>query len=333
MGQANAADRCSSYMNNVPQCIVAKGTRLITKYGIPRVEELSGKGTTVWTGHRWVQIRVEPSKSKRASRISLSDGSELICPEHTQLPVRVSKNRTASSSSILLPRCAESPKTVTPRWAESPMSFDDSAGSDESPGDSADLKIIARWVPVDAGNLKIGDRIIMRSRIPAADIQVDTRGGAVVMGTKIGELAHSKQNCGIPEIALGYSRGETRGFVDGWSAARQGSLSGTFGIISDLQMLVGVRGGVKKTYVERTLSGASLYVHSRELWTRRAEDPRKFDRRLKKHHTRVVGVEWTGKITKMYTIMVIDMDDTDATTVAVNNTIIVAKPASLTINH
>jgi hypothetical protein len=205
------------------------------------------------------------------------------------------------------------------------MSFDDSAGSDESPGDSEDLKIIARWIPVSADNLKIGDRIIMRSRIPAADIHVGTRGGAVAMGTSIGELAHSKKNCGIPEIALGYSRDETREFVDGWSAARRGSVSGTFGIISDLQMLVGVRGGVKKTYVERTLSGASLYVHSRELWARRAGDPRKFDRRLKKHHTRVVGVEWTGKITKMYKIMVVDMDDTAATTVAANNTIIVVK--------
>lgn len=196
MGQATSTPRAAPAADRPPpdgyRCVVAAGTRLTTRTGVPTIESFADSEVVeVWSSIGWVKARVVHLASAPVVRVRLSDGSHLDCCATTCWPIippgdpdekgsqpdgassgraeRYTSAPNGPTKSDSLPKADSPTKRSSPPNADSPTKRSSPVKGDSPPrslnvsvgGNSGNPKyrLKTAWTPKETTNIWSGDRI------------------------------------------------------------------------------------------------------------------------------------------------------------------------------
>lgn len=278
MGQGSSTAEAS---RQKPGCIVAAGTRVCTREGLPAVESLLEKTIEVWTSEGWQRARVQVTEELRVVRITFSDGTSLECSLLTYMPVVTHSESPEGSDSSL---AGASPA----RQASRQLAVTQSA-------ETRKRRLKTQWSQRTVAELASGDRVTPTPTPENTTASGVDAAAAFKAGQALGAqvLAYSENNPrGLPPDVRGdfnrpgYGVEAVRAFVEGWAQAQRGLILGCPSMVADLAALLR-RAGVRRLHVERAALRSTLVIDERDAWGElAASDAKKVQDQpgVQKHH-------------------------------------------------
>lgn len=258
----------------------------------------AGRPADVWSSAGWVPVTVAPHGRTPAVRVLLSDGSSLRCAPSARWPVLAPAGESESRASLT-------------RGSLLAQAFGrrDDGGAEGAP--CATPRRAPPWRPKAAAALQIGDRI---APCDVTDLGLGAAAAPPAAAFELGAAAAAAARLGAAAALAGP---DVRACVEGWAAARGGSLVGAAPALAELQALLRRAGRPIRTFLEPGAPLAALYIDpppdwpAGELWARR----------LRSRQV-VVGVEDAAPA-PLYSVRGAAAPAGAAVTVAVNNSALV----------
>lgn len=219
------------------ELIVSKSSRVVTKYGCPRVSELPARGAKIWSGREWVKVWVCPEeKVGEFYSVRLDDGTRLDCAGNVLWPVVTDGDITAVATRDLRPGapvCLSPPPAGRLGGYPLAAAFELGRAAGSRKGQQTELPdglfvtdpaslqaFVAGWADAQGGNI-VGDEEVLRELQMLLRRAAPNRSRVVDHGTYASLSLDTKRRTGpfprVEEVVLvkGRVRGACRLVVDG----------------------------------------------------------------------------------------------------------------------